>query len=98
MINRIADTAWALLMDLAGMIREPTHNGMVVFLGRRYQLTFVIRRDAYEAMVATTCRADAYKGRPYDMLFGLPLLVVHSDDAPMVSLRIEPMTGESQNG
>ena len=32
------------------------------------------------------------------MLFGLPLLIVHSNDAPMVSLRINPMKGELQNG
>ena len=89
----IINTAQTLLMDLAGMIREPIHNGMVEFLGRRYQLTFVIRQDAYDAMVAWTCRYAARPGNPYDTLFGLPLLVVHSNDAPMVSLRIEPNCG-----
>ncbi len=89
----ITAKAKIMLLDISGMIQCPIHNGAVEFNGHKYRLSFNIRLDAYEVLVADTARClfVARPSNPYDYLFGIPLHVIVKSDAPMVALVIEPM-------
>lgn len=94
--SEITAKAKTMLLDISGMIRCPIHNGAVDFNGHKYQLSFNIRRDVYEVLVADTdrCLFVARPANPYDYLFGIPLHVIVESDAPMVALVIESMPDE----
>lgn len=91
--SEITVKAKTMLLDISGMIRCPMRNGASEFQGHRYQLSFNIRRDAYEALVAdeARCLFVARPAGPYDYLFGIPLHVIVKSDAPMVALVVEPV-------
>lgn len=94
--SEITVKAKTMLLDISGMIRCPIHNGAVEFNGHKYQLSFNIRRDAYEVLVAdmARCQFVARPANPYDYLFGIPLSVIVKSDAPIVALVIETMQDE----
>lgn len=88
MNSNIVNIAQEMLLDLEGMMCCRIHNGATDINGRRYQLSFNIRRDAYEELVAmTSCRQ--YVARPpasQVYLVGIPVSVVAKTDAPLVAL------------
>lgn len=85
-------TAQRMLLDLGVMMRCSIHNGIIEFEGRTYRLSFVVRLDVYEKLVAgTTLELPvAPLDRPCGYLFDIPLYVECDPNARLVSLVIEP--------
>ena len=92
MSSDIVIKAKRMLLDLSGMIMCPIRNGAVEFQGHKYQLSFNVRRDAYEKLVAMTSQylSIARLIGPCDYLFGIPIYVVCESDAPLVEIVIKP--------
>lgn len=84
----ILNNAQRMLLDMSGVICTPIRNGVVDCQGRKYQLSFNVRQDAYHELVATMSQYHcvARPSGPYDYLFGIPLSVVYESDAPLVEL------------
>ena len=87
----ILESAHRMLCDVNyGLRADEAHIGVIKIGGNKYQLSFVISRNAYMAIVATT---DLYPGAPPDddcaTLFGIPVSVM--DNVPPVSLVFSPI-------
>lgn len=92
-MSHIAEIAQDMLINLESMIHRTIRNGAVETNGRKYQLRFNIRRDAYEELVAMFADRPQFVARPEPprgYLFGVPLSIVDDPNAPLVALVIEP--------
>lgn len=84
----ILNNAKRMLLDMSSVICSPIHNGVIDAQGRKYQLSFNVRQDAYHELLAMTSQYHyvARPSDPHDYLFGIPLFVVYESDAPLVEL------------
>lgn len=95
MSSLFINKAQQMLRDLSYIAYGTINSGAMEVNDREYRLSFNIRRDVYEELVASTCRfhdgKPPYdKRKPHDTIFGLPLSVIDDFDAPPVSLCIHP--------
>ena len=97
-MNRLAayeilESANEMLCDINYALRgNDAHTGVIKIGDNKYQLSFVISQAAYMEIIGTvSLHYDAHLDNMHSTLFGIPVSLADSHNAPPVALTLTPI-------